>query len=592
MNEQTQHPEAQIPQQNAAENFSRFLNTEYGVIGRTASTRFEPNTSARFQFWLSSLVSRPGEREDSVVEVGRSREEVAPLEIGNIVAALTDEEEDVTFGVVTEMRSYSDVDSFIADYLGHDFGDATIRVPTDIAEFTVVTCSVMRNVSLRTKPVGRSRVYFPSTMGIQFAYSLVDATGEIIFSGSPIPCGLFENGDGTTAPISVDEDFLLGPEGAHLNVSGISGLASKTSAVEFIIKSLLTHTGKRVAVVMFNLKSRDLLYVDQLNTKLNEEEWSQRAYKALEIIAEPFTEARFFAPADPSNRPDGTKSLRDFPTEPFEWDLQMIYLSIPSLFDPIDWDERMEGVWFSIQDQIEQSSLLTYSQMISWIQGLIDRANQARPQQTWIRSGHILTWQKMLSHLRRFPQSFQGLITTAGQGRDIPWQELQSGSVFVVDMHMLTDRGQRLVFGRCISALSDMLETGGNELDAVVVFVDELNKFAPSGNVRSPLKARLIDITARGRSLGLVLFGAEQFASAVDTEILENSSTYLIGRSESTELRSAPYSGLSGEVKTKLTMLPQGQLLIKFAKFPQPIFLKFPFPPCLPGDQYVVTEQG
>jgi uncharacterized protein len=83
-----------------------------------------------------------------------------------------------------------------------------------------------------------------------------------------------------------------------------------------------------------------------------------------------------------------------------------------------------------------------------------------------------------------------------------------------------------------------------------------------------------------------VLFGAEQFASPVEKEIVENSSTYLFGRTEATELRAANYAGLSEEVRAKLTMLPQGQLLAKSAKYAQTIFLRFPYPPCLPGDQY------
>ena len=99
-------------------------------------------------------------------------------------------------------------------------------------------------------------------MGIQFSYGIVDEQGNYIFKGAPIPIGIFSNGDGTISNISVDEDFLIGPEGAHLNVSGISGLASKTSAILFVLKSLLTHTAKNIAVVMFNVKSKDLLYVD------------------------------------------------------------------------------------------------------------------------------------------------------------------------------------------------------------------------------------------------------------------------------------------------------------------------------------------
>jgi len=276
--------------------------------------------------------------------------------------------------------------------------------------------------------------------------------------------------------------------------------------------------------------------------------------------------------------------LRQLPTELFEWDLGMIYRDIPSLFSSFDWDDRMEGVWFVIQESIEQGRTLTYAQMLNGINRVIEDAN--RQGQTYPRGNHIATWNKMRSHLNRFPRSYEGLIATAGQGQDIPYGELQGGSVYVVDIQMLNDRGQRLVFGRSMRALSNMLERGDLDLDTVVVFVDELNKFAPSGNTQSPLKSRLVDITARGRSLGLVLFGAEQFASSVDKEIVENSSTYLFGRTETNELRTPNYSAFSDEIKTKLRMLPQGQLLTKFAKFAQPIFVKFPFPPCLPGDQY------
>lgn len=550
-------------------NMERFLNYEYGAIGRSVSTSSEPNTSSEFLFWVADREEAQGK-----------------IEIGNIVAAYSDNQDDITFGIVMEMRSYSDVDSFIADYLSHDFGDAEIEVPTDISEVTVVTCAVMRNVSSKTKPLGRSRVYFPSELGIRFAYGIVNEEGESVFSGKAIPLGVFENGDGTVAPISIDEDFLIGPEGAHLNVTGISGLASKTSAVEFTIKSLLTHTAARIGVVMFNVKSKDLLYVDQPNVRFEEQSeevvWARKAYEALGIPLEPFANARFFAPADPRT-PDGTMSMRDLDTERIQWDLQMIYEDIPSLFSPMDWDDKMEGVWFVIQEEIEAGNIITYTHMTTWVNTLIRNAG---PRQQWLRGGHRATWAKMRSHLQRFPRSYKGLIATGGNGRDLPWEELGAGEVFVVDIQMLNSRGQRLVFGRTVNAISQELESNGLELDAVIIFVDELNKFAPSGNVRSPLKKRLIDITARGRSLGLVLFGAEQFASSVDKEIVENSSTYLFGRTESNEMRNPNYAAFSDEVKTKLTMLPQGHLLVKFAKFPQPIFVRFPFPPCLPGDAY------
>src|SRR2546427_2759301 len=267
--------ESEVTRAAAAPDVARFLNIEHGVIGRTVSTKFEPNTSSRFLFWL-------GDQE----KVGGGRGESGGLEIGNIVAARATDDDDVTFGTVVEMRSYSDVDSFIADYLSHNFGDASVEIPTDVSEVVVVTCDVMRNLCGKTKPIGSSQVYYPSSLGIEFSYGIVDAEGNKVFTGAAIPIGLFENGDGTVAPISVDEDFLVGPESAHLNVSGISGLAAKTSAVEFILKSLFIHTSKRLAVVMFNVKSRDLLYVDQANPQVQDDAWSMDAYKALDVPPE------------------------------------------------------------------------------------------------------------------------------------------------------------------------------------------------------------------------------------------------------------------------------------------------------------------
>jgi len=62
-----------------------------------------------------------------------------------------------------------------------------------------------------------------------------------------------------------------------------------------------------------------------------------------------------------------------------------------------------------------------------------------------------------------------------------------------------------------------------------------LNKFAPSGNVRTPLKSRLVDVTARGRSMGLVLVGAEQFASSVERSRRKSSKT--VPHTSSAELK-------------------------------------------------------
>lgn len=118
------------------------------------------------------------------------------------------------------------------------------------------------------------------------------------------------------------------------------------------------------------------------------------------------------------------------------------------------------------------------------------------------------------------------------------------------------------------------------KFDAIVVFVDELNKFAPSGRGggASSLKSQIVDIAARGRSIGLILIGAEQFASSIDREIYGNTSTHLVGRTEYAELTDPVYRWISGDLRYLVSNLPKGTLLLKHALFPRPIPIHFPRP--------------
>jgi hypothetical protein len=49
---------------------------------------------------------------------------------------------------------------------------------------------------------------------------------------------MYEDEDKITVPVHFNSHFLIGPEGAHLNISGISGLASKTSYAMFLLKAI------------------------------------------------------------------------------------------------------------------------------------------------------------------------------------------------------------------------------------------------------------------------------------------------------------------------------------------------------------------
>lgn len=547
--------------------FDRFVNPDKGIIGKTVSTEREPHTSADFWFWLAK--------------------EEKDIQIGDMVCARSVNDEDLTFGLVVEMRSITDVASFLTDFLSHDAGDPKIIPPTDIAEVVVIRASIIKNYSEKTRPIGRSYVYFPSTLGIQFAIGMVDKDGNPLYHG--VHAGIFENGDGTKCPIAIDEKFLVGPEGAHFNVSGISGLASKTSSLLFLLKSLQTHAHKNLGYILINVKSKDLLYLDKPNPQLEDDEWSVDAYEKLKIPAQKFDNLRIFAPAA-RNKVGGkqvSKSLRtDGKVETFSFALPDIKQDIPSLFSEEDWDDKMEGVWHTISEIIETKPIVDFAGLLTF---LTSEMRSLGEQPNW-RGHHRATFGKMLNRLRTFVERFAGVMATTGiTPSDIPLDQLKPGHIFVIDIQMEGEAAQKFIFSRVMRKVRKILEgieKTAEPIDGIVLVVDELNKFGPAGASRSPLKYDLIDITARGRSLGLVLFGAEQFASAVDMQIIDNCASSFIGRTETGELGNSRYAQFSNEIKAKILQLSQGRMLLKQSKFTQPLFIRFPYPPCMTGDQY------
>jgi len=131
------------------------------------------------------------------------------------------------------------------------------------------------------------------------------------------------------------------------------------------------------------------------------------------------------------------------------------------------------------------------------------------------------------------------------------------------------------------------LEKGDLGVKRVVVVVDELNKYAPSDGPDTYLRQTLLDISERGRYLGLVLFSAQQFRSQVHKRIVGNSGTCLYGRMDMDELATPGYQTLSAATKEKLATLSKGQLMIRHPHFSQPVFVKFPRPNILRGSDGV-----
>jgi uncharacterized protein len=101
------------------------------------------------------------------------------------------------------------------------------------------------------------------------------------------PLGLARDG-GT---VHGNFEFLDGSRGAHVNISGISGVATKTTYATFLLygifhSDLLGVERNNTRSVIFNVKGEDLLFLDKPNASLTPE--AERMYTALGLPAGPF----------------------------------------------------------------------------------------------------------------------------------------------------------------------------------------------------------------------------------------------------------------------------------------------------------------
>jgi hypothetical protein len=201
------------------------------------------------------------------------------------------------------------------------------------------------------------------------------------------------------------------------------------------------------------------------------------------------------------------------------------------------------------------------------------------------RTHHIATMRKVRNRLSNISTRCKGLVTDDGASHDLPWGKFEDRAVYVIDLANVDPLGQDLVFARVVSRLRERLERRDLGVDAVVVFVDELNKYAPAdgGGADTYVKKMLLDISERGRYLGLVLFAAEQFRSQVHRRVVGNAGTQVFGRMDLDELATPGYQVLSPATKIKLATLPIGELMIRHPHFTQPIFVRFPRPAVLRG---------
>ena len=551
------------------------------ALGRVVATERKPNTPHEFHFWTAI---------DAPIGIGT----IVRVEGSTPIEAVIPR----VYGVVVEGVSYSDLPSPLHDVLGYDGQPADVPpVPTVRTEIRLYTAQVLRHVPEEPlQPVPMGAVYLAADHDVAIALRM-DAyiTGP---TATGIPIGVYRAG-GMRSPVFVDADFLVGPEAAHLNISGVSGLATKTSAVEWFLQSTFAHFPPHrgsLAAVIFNVKGPDLCFLDQPGRI---EESDREIYELLKVPATPFAHVQYFAPF--TARGYALNTLRSHPdlaasVTPLTWGLNEVLQFAEVLMNKDDVDAKADALIDFIRERVvgkdfedpgftKSHRVQSFADLDGWFREVLRKLEDSNGD-TW-RTHHAATIRKVRNRLSNLSTRCAGLVTDDGLASDLPFGSFADRTVYVVDVANVEEDAQDLVFARIVSTLREHLERRDLGVDHVIVFVDELNKYAPHDGPDTYVRKMLLDIAERGRYLGLVLFGAEQFRSQVHRRVTGNAGTTVYGRMDGDELASPGYQVLSPAIKARLATLDKGLLMIRHPHFTQPVFVRFPRPAIMSGREGV-----
>jgi DNA helicase HerA-like ATPase len=219
---------------------------------------------------------------------------------------------------------------------------------------------------------------------------------------------------------------------------------------------------------------------------------------------------------------------------------------------------------------IDGTEIRTYRDLVEFVVEKVQEGDWAGPV---ISSGTINAFvRRLYGSLRPIERLIRGDVSEAERH-----QITLDSQVNVVDLHNLQDRAKRFVVGVVLRRAFESKEKTGSARPLLFVVLDELNKYAPRDG-SSPIKEILLDVAERGRSLGIILIGAQQTASEVEPRIVGQSSIRVVGRLDSAEAERGQYGFLRGPQRDRATIMKPGTMMVAQPEIPIPLVLEFPFP--------------
>ncbi len=489
-------------------------------------------------------------------------------------------------GVVTNVEAVHEGARFASDVFLIDSG----ALPAEVCEVAEVTVT-------RVEP----ELYVPPLPGALVSRAAGAQRESALYfdemGSSRVPVGFGRDGQ----PVYVNFEFLDGTRGAHVSISGVSGIATKTSFAMFLLHSItncgvLAGEAHNTKALVFSVKGEDLLFLDYANSRLTD---GQRArYAQLGLPARPFGNVRVFAPPrrnDPSGTPD--VHARDRAVSPFYWTIAEFCEQelLPFVFADAE-DERAQYTMLIAQvaarlrrDAVPAGAdgavrisgaggdaiIRTFGDLVGLLETeLGDDAARG----SWVAGSTVMgSVNALLRRLRSAVPPLSSIVRGDLAHRGERSISTSRAQITVIDLHNLPDRAQRFVVGVTLRAEFARKERQGTARPLMFVMLDELNKYAPREG-DSPIKQILLDLAERGRSLGVILIGAQQTASEVERRILANCAIRVAGRLDAAEALRPEYGYLPPAQRQRATLAKPGTMFIAQPDIPVPLAVDFPFP--------------
>lgn len=542
------------------------------IIGKVSATEKNPATVDDFYFWTDK------------------KEILSPFDI----VKLEHLENSISYAEVQEINHVTDATSHFASYISSDFGSKDNDIGNmNRLGMNYVKARIIHNTkNIYTPVLDSTQVFLCNEQDICTALGLDNVK-------NPIVCGytqMYKNENTVRIPVKLNENFLIGPEGAHLNVSGISGLAAKTSYSMFLLNALQQkHTSQNengqddVAFVFFNVKGRDLLAIDEYNSNLTDEQ--KKLYESLDLEAKPFSNVKYYYPYNETTEHKIASNVApaDFQKQKDEQKAFVYKAPFKSYYEKLDLFLAKEDdstgtmescVNYIIEHKDSNLNIQSWSTLIEKLKEFASKCKADGPKEIATAS-----WRKFLRIIKKSVGSGNIFSDNLNKNEvDLCCEineHLVAGSVMMIDITLLDDITQSFIFGSVCQAIWEMKfnHDRDNIPSKVIIFVDELNKYASTDTPKnSPILRQLLDITERGRSLGIILFSVEQFRSAIHDRVKGNCATQAYGRTNAIEISKQDYRYIPKVYQNMMTRLAAGEYIISNPALRSLVNIRFPLP--------------